>query len=110
MIDKKLKIEILIRIALVDCELASQEQSELEDFADSLDIHLDELNSMINKFRDEKNNWNQIKPLFEKINNEIDRFNIIDCVIDMIEIDNVVRPQEKKILNKILDFYNEKRS
>ena len=106
MIDEKLKVEILVRVALADHDLASQEVVVLEDFADTIGLELDHLHRLINKYETKDNTWEQLKPLFEKITNEIDQFFIIDSIKKIIDADSLVAEQEKDILFNVLRLYS----
>ena len=106
MIDEQLKVEILVRVALSDYELASQELVILEDFADSLGIEIDDLILVINKYEKEDNSWQKLKPLFQRINNDIDQFVITDCIKKIIDADFKVTEEEKNIYDNVLALYS----
>ena len=105
MIDNRVKVEILIRVALIDNDLATQEISILEDFSHDLEIELDELYDLIEKFKNEENTWKQVKPLLEEIKTLMDRQIIIDSIKSMMEADLIIRNSEQTLLNKVLDLY-----
>jgi len=105
MIDKRIKAEILIRVALVDHDLASQEIVKLEDFSYNLDLEIDELYELIAKYEKEDNSWEQLEPLFSNIKSARDQQIIIDSIKGIIEADFIVKESEQLILDKVFELY-----
>jgi uncharacterized tellurite resistance protein B-like protein len=105
MIDKKIKAEILVRVALVDHDLASQEVAKLEDFSYDLHLEIDELYELISKYEKEDNNWEQLEPLFSTFKSAREQQIIIDSIKGIMEADFIIKESEQLILDKVFELY-----
>ena len=103
--EKKLFAQILVRIALIDNHLASEEVVCARDITDNLGLSSTYVDQLFDKFKKERNDWSKVKPLIENVKRNSSRLELIDNVKAIIDSDHVVEEIEVAALDKIYELW-----
>ena len=103
--EKKLFAQILVRIALIDNHLASEEVVCTHDITENLGLSSTYVDQLFDKFKKERNDWSKVEPLIENVKRNSSRLELIDNVKAIIDSDHVVEEIEVAALDKIYELW-----